>query len=289
MHSMTGYGRAFREIDGRQLTVEIKSVNHRFLDIAFRMPRNLMFLEDAARRMIGAKLSRGHVDLFLTYRNLRTDARRVTVDRALFQAYASALDSVADFGMKDDRTLMGIARLADVMTVSEADEDQAAVEALLAETLDEALSQLVAMRLREGEAMQRDLSGRLDAIERMTGEVEARYPETVTAYAQRLRAAVEELVGSGVDENRLLMEVAVMADRSAIAEEIVRLNSHVKQLRALLESTEPVGRRVDFIVQELNREVNTISSKSQDIPITRLTVDMKAEIEKLREQVQNIE
>ena len=289
MHSMTGYGRAFREIDGRQLTVEIKSVNHRFLDIAFRMPRNLMFLEDAARRMIGAKLSRGHVDLFLTYRNLRTDARRVTVDRALFQAYASALDSVADFGMKDDRTLMGIARLPDVMTVSEADEDQAAVEALLAETLDEALSQLVAMRLREGEAMQRDLSGRLDAIERMTGEVEARYPETVTAYAQRLRAAVEELVGSGVDENRLLMEVAVMADRSAIAEEIVRLNSHVKQLRALLESTEPVGRRVDFIVQELNREVNTISSKSQDIPITRLTVDMKAEIEKLREQVQNIE
>ena len=289
MHSMTGYGRAFREIDGRQLTVEIKSVNHRFLDIAFRMPRNLMFLEDAARRMIGAKLSRGHVDLFLTYRNLRTDARRVTVDRALFQAYASALDSVADFGMKDDRTLMGIARLPDVMTVSEADEDQAAVEALLAETLDEALSQLVAMRLREGEAMQRDLSGRLDAIERMTGEVEARYPETVTAYAQRLRAAVEELVGSGVDENRLLMEVAVMADRSAIAEEIVRLNSHVKQLRALLESTEPIGRRVDFIVQELNREVNTISSKSQDIPITRLTVDMKAEIEKLREQVQNIE
>ena len=123
----------------------------------------------------------------------------------------------------------------------------------------------------------------------MTGEVEARYPETVTAYAQRLRAAVEELVGSGVDENRLLMEVAVMADRSAIAEEIVRLNSHVKQLRALLESTEPIGRRVDFIVQELNREVNTISSKSQDIPITRLTVDMKAEIEKLREQVQNIE
>ena len=289
MHSMTGYGRAFREIDGRQLTVEIKSVNHRFLDIAFRMPRNLMFLEDAARRMIGAKLSRGHVDLFLTYRNLRTDARRVTVDRALFQAYASALDSVADFGMKDDRTLMGIARLPDVMTVSEADEDQAAVEALLAETLDEALSQLVAMRLREGEAMQRDLSGRLDAIERMTGEVETRYPETVAAYAQRLRAAVEELVGSGVDENRLLMEVAVMADRSAIAEETVRLHSHFQQIRGFMTATEPKGRKLDFIVQELNREVNTISSKSQDIPITRLAVDMKAEIEKLREQLQNVE
>ena len=137
--------------------------------------------------------------------------------------------------------------------------------------------------------MRRDLCGRVDAIERMTAAVEARYPQTVEAYTQRLKAAMEELAGSGVDETRLMMEVAVMADRSAIAEETVRLHSHVQQLRAVFEAAEPIGRRVDFIVQELNREVNTISSKSQDIPITRLTVDMKAEIEKLREQVQNIE
>ena len=289
MLSMTGYGRAFREIDGRQLTVEVKSVNHRFLDISFRMPRNLMFLEDPARRLVGAKLARGHVDVFLTYRNLRTDARKVQVDRALFEAYAAALDSVSDLGLRDDRSLMGIARMPDVLTVTEADEDQAAVEALLNETLGEALDQLIAMRRREGESMKRDLSGRVDAIERMTGEVEARYPETVQAYTQRLRAAVEELVGGNVDETRLLMEVAVMADRSAIAEETVRLRSHVKQLRTLFEAEEPIGRRIDFIVQELNREVNTISSKSQDIPITKLTVDLKAEIEKLREQLQNIE
>ena len=289
MFSMTGYGRASREIDGRQMTVEVKSVNHRFLDISFRMPRNLMFLEDAARKAIGARLSRGHVDLFLTYRNLRTDARTVAVDRALFESYARALDSVADLNLKDDRTLMAIARMPDVMTVTEADEDQAAVQALLEATLDEALGQLIAMRRREGEAMKRDLVGRVDAIERMTAEVEARYPETVAEYTRRLRTAVEELVGNCVDENRLLMEVAVMADRSAIAEEIVRLNSHVRQLRALFDSAEPIGRRIDFIVQELNREVNTISSKSQDIPITQLTVDMKAEIEKLREQLQNVE
>ena len=292
MLSMTGYGRAFREIDGRQMTVEVKSVNHRFLDISFRMPRNLMFLEDAARRQIGARLSRGHVDLFLTYRNLRTDARTVHVDEALFGAYADALRRLSDAcgsGLRDDRTLMGIARLPDVMTLTEADEDQAAVSALLEAALGEALDQLVAMREREGEAMKKDMSGRVDAIERMTAEVEKRYPETVAEYTRRLRASVEELVGSGVDETRLLMEVALMADRSAIAEEIVRLNSHVRQLRALFESSEPVGRRVDFIVQELNREVNTVSSKSQDIPITRLTVDMKAEIEKLREQLQNIE
>ena len=289
MHSMTGYGRAFREIDGRQLTVELKSVNHRFLDVAVRAPRSLMFLEDTVRKQIGARLSRGHVDVFLTYRNLRTDARRVTVDRALFEAYAAALDGVADVGLRDDRTLMGVARMPDVLTVTEADEDQDAVLALLRETLDGALDQLAAMRAREGEAIRRDLSGRVDAIERMTGEIEARYPETVREYTERLRAAVRELIGGEVDETRLMMEVALMADRSAIAEEIVRLGSHVRQLRGLFDSPEPVGRRVDFIIQELNREVNTVSSKSQDIPITRLTVDMKAEIEKLREQVQNIE
>ena len=167
--------------------------------------------------------------------------------------------------------------------------DQDAVKALLSRALQEALDQLCAMRAREGEAIRADLSGRVDAIEGLTAAVEERYPQTVAAYTQRLKTAMEELVGSGVDETRLMMEVAVMADRSAIAEETVRLRSHIQQLRTVFESTEPIGRRVDFIVQELNREVNTISSKSQDIPITQLTVDMKAEIEKLREQVQNVE
>ncbi len=292
MLSMTGYGRAFVEIDGRQMTVEVKSVNHRFLDIAFRMPRNLMFLEDAARKAISAKLARGHVDVFVTYRNLRTDARKIEVDEALFEAYVHALtqlNEVSAFNLKDDRTLMNIARMPDVLSLTEAEEDQEAVIALLNAAMDEALDQLIAMRRREGEAMKADLSGRVDAIKRMTDAVEARYPETVEAYTQRLKAAVSELVGGNVDENRLLMEVALMADRSAIDEEIVRLNSHVQQLRELFESPEPIGRRIDFIVQELNREVNTISSKSQDIPITQLTVDLKAEIEKLREQLQNIE
>ena len=292
MLSMTGYGRASVEIDGRQMTIELKSVNHRFLDISFRMPRNLMFLEDAARRTIGAKLARGHVDVFVTYHNLRTDARKVMADEALFNAYADALQQLSAAsggGLRDDRTLMTIARMPDVLTVTEADEDQEAVLKLMGAALDEALDQLIAMRSREGEAMKADLAGRVEAIQRMTDAVEARYPETVEAYTQRLRAAVQELAGSGMDENRLLMEIAIMADRSAIAEETVRLNSHLQQLRELFESAEPIGRRTDFIVQELNREVNTISSKSQDIPITRLTVDMKAEIEKLREQVQNIE
>lgn len=290
MLSMTGYGRAARETDGRQMTIELKSVNHRFLDLAFRMPRNLMFLEDAARRAIGVRLSRGHVDVFVTYRNLRTDAKVVTVDRALFDAYAAALDSVSDAGLRDDRSLMSVARLPDVLVISEADEDREAVTALLNDTLSEALDQLIAMRTREGEAMKRDLTEKVDAVERMTGEIAARYPDTVAEYRARLRAAVADLLGDQeVDEARLLTEVALMADRSAIAEELVRLQSHVGQLRKLFEDAEPIGRRIDFIVQELNREVNTISSKSQDIPITQLAVAMKAEIEKLREQLQNVE
>ena len=289
MLSMTGYGRAMRELDGRQLTIELKSVNHRFLDLSFRMPRNLMFLEDDARKLIGARLSRGHVDVFMTYRNMRSDARKVQVDRALFDAYASALSGLTDSGVEDDRSLMNIARLPDVLVVTEAEEDQDALRALLKETLDAALDQLIEMRRREGAEMKKDLAFRTDRIEEMTNAVEARYPDTVEEYTRRLRASIEELIGKNVDETRLLTEVAVMADRSAIAEETVRLHAHIAQLRECLEKAEPVGRRIDFLVQELNREVNTISSKSQDVPITQLVVSMKAEIEKLREQLQNIE
>lgn len=289
MQSMTGYGRANVERDGRQMTIELKSVNHRFLDLAFRMPRNLMFLEDAARKAIGARLSRGHVDVFVTYKNLRTDARTVSVDRALFDAYAQALEALSGGALQDDRSLMAIARMPDVVTVVEAEEDRDAVTGLMLEALEQALSQLVAMRLHEGEAMKQDLLQKTAAIESMTAAIEARYPQTVEEYRRRLRETVIELMGQEPDETRLMMEVALMADRSAIAEEIVRLNSHVQALRRLFEEEVPIGRRIDFIVQELNRETNTISSKSQDIPITRLAVDMKAEIEKLREQLQNVE
>lgn len=289
MLSMTGYGRAMCEIDGRQLSIELKSVNHRFLDLSFRMPRTLMFLEDDARKAIGARLARGHVDVFMTYKNLRSDSKKVTVDRALFDAYASALDTVADSGLRDDRSLMSVARMPDVMVITEGDEDQDALRALLKQTINEALDHLVAMREREGIEMCADLNRKVDSIEEMTKQIEARYPQTVAEYTARLRASIEELIGQNVDETRLLTEVAVMADRSAIAEETVRLRSHIQQLRETFAKTEPIGRRLDFLVQELNREVNTISSKSQDIPITRLAVDCKAEIEKLREQLQNVE
>ena len=291
MHSMTGYGRMSVERDGRQLTVELKSVNHRFLDLSFRMPRSFNFLEDSARRLIGEYLSRGHVDLFATYRNTREDSRCVEVDQALLDAYMTALDGIAETtGLEDDRTLSLATRLPDVLTVAEADEDQDALRALMREALTGALEQMSAMREKEGEALKRDISARIDTLESMTAEIEARYPETVAEYQQKLRARVEELLGgAAMDEQRLMQEVAIMADRSAIAEETVRLHSHFAQVRGFMAAGEPVGRKLDFIVQELNREVNTISSKSQDVPITRLVVEAKAEIEKIREQVQNVE
>ncbi len=291
MHSMTGYGRMSVERDGRQLTVELKSVNHRFLDLSFRMPRSFNFLEDSARKLIGEYLSRGHVDLFATYRNTREDSRRVEVDQALLDAYMTALDDIAETtGLEDDRTLSLATRLPDVLTVAEADEDQDALRALMREALTGALEQMQAMREKEGEALKSDISSRIDTLEKMTGEIEARYPETVAEYQQKLKARVEELLGgAAMDEQRLMQEVAIMADRSAIAEETVRLHSHFAQVRGFMEASEPVGRKLDFIVQELNREVNTISSKSQDVPITRLVVEAKAEIEKIREQVQNVE
>lgn len=289
MLSMTGYGRAMRAKDGRELTVELKSVNHRFLDLSFRMPRGLMFLEDDVRKLISKRVSRGHVDVFMTYRNLRSDARTVTVDRALFDAYAEALDGLSESGLRDDRSLMTVARMNDVLIVTEAEEDREALRRLTADAVNDALDALLQMRTREGIEMKRDLANRIDHIEEMTGEIEARYPETVQEYKARLRVSIEEMIGQGVDEARLLTEVAIMADRSAIAEETVRLRAHIAQLRECMEKDEPVGRRIDFLVQELNREVNTISSKSQDVPITRCVVSLKAEIEKLREQLQNIE
>ncbi len=290
MNSMTGYGRATVDMDGRQLTVELKSVNHRFLDLNFRMPRSLGFLEEDARKLISKKLSRGHVDVFATYRNLREDAKQVTVDRALLAAYQKALDEVKSAtNLKDDRTLLSVSRLGDVLSIAEADEDQQALRELMKTTMALALSEMSAMRAREGKALAKDILARVDALETLARQIEERYPETLQEHLAKMRQRVSELTEAGVDEQRLLQELAIMADRSAISEETVRLASHIQQVREIAQLKEPVGRKLDFIVQELNREVNTISSKSQDIPITNMVVQAKAEIEKMREQVQNIE
>lgn len=290
MYSMTGYGRATAQADGRSITVELKSVNHRFLDLNFRMPRSFAFLEDTVRKTIASKLSRGHVDVFITYQNLRDDAKAVSADAGLVKAYMAALDEIASLtNVRDDRSLSLLSRFPDIMRVTETEEDEEALKTLMVEAVMNAAENLNAMRLREGEAMRDDMLSKIDEIEKETSVIEARYPETVQEYQAKLKARVEELMNASMDENRLAQEVAVMADRSAIAEETVRLRSHVLQAREKCLLKEPVGRSLDFIVQEMNREVNTISSKSQDIPITQSVIKLKSTIEKLREQLQNVE
>lgn len=290
MHSMTGYGRCQIERDGRTMTVEVKSVNHRFLDVSFRLARHLMFLDDAVRKGVSARLARGHVDVFVNYENHREDAREVRVDTALAAAYQRAMNELsAALGVEANVSLQEFARMPDVLTVQESAEDQDAVRALFEETLSGALDALILMRAQEGESMKRDILDKISRIEEIREAVSVRAPLVVDDYRVKLKERIAAMTEGEVDEARLLTEIAIFADRAAIDEELVRLLSHTAQIRKTAELAEPVGRKLDFLVQELNREVNTIGSKAMDAEIAQYVVQAKGEIEKLREQVQNIE
>ena len=288
--SMTGYGRCILARDGREVTLELKSVNHRFLDIAFRMPRSFAFLESELRARMAERLTRGHVDVFISYKNTRADARQVRLDGQLLNAYLTALRAGgSQAGLDDDLCLRDVLNMQDVLSVEEAEEDQEALSALVYDALDAALASLAQMRATEGAALQADVMARLERLETLSQEMDARAPEWLAEYREKLRARIDEICSAQLDETRLAQEVALTADRAAIDEETVRLCSHISQMRALLASDEPTGRKLDFLVQEMNREVNTTGSKSSDIRLTNLVVEAKSEIEKIREQIQNIE
>lgn len=291
MYSMTGYGRGTASVDGRELTIELKSVNNRFLDIGMKLPRQLSFLEDTLRKLLNDGLSRGHVDVFVNYRNLRSDAKTVRVDEALLKAYlTSARESAKALDLVDDLTLSRALTLPDVTTILPADEDQQALLELGRSVMTEAIANLKDMRHKEGERLKLDLSARMDTMTGYAQSIERRAPAVVEEYRAKLTARIEELLGeTEVDRARLATEVAIFADRAAIDEEIVRLNTHLLHFRELLEADEPVGRKMDFLVQEMNRECNTIGSKANDAELTSIVLLCKAEIEKLREQIQNIE
>lgn len=290
MKSMTGYGRCRIEEDGREMTVEVKSVNHRFLDISYRLSRTLSFLDDAVRKGIGARLARGHVDVFVSYENHRQDAKVVCVDTALAAAYQRALSELAAaVGQEAGLPLADYARLPDVLTVQEKEEDQQAVRALFERALSGALDALTLMRAQEGERMCADILEKIHNIEQLRDGIAQRAPMVVCEYRDKLHQRIAALTEGEIDEARLLTEVAIFADRAAIDEELVRLKSHIEAIRETAAMTEPVGRRLDFLVQELNREVNTIGSKASDTAIAQAVVSAKGEIEKLREQVQNVE
>ena len=294
MRSMTGYGRRQVSRDGREMTVEIKTVNHRFLDISCRMPRSLSFAEDAVRKQIGTVLKRGHVDLNVTYVNLRQDAREVRLDEGMVLQYKEALLNARQIARKErssirDEDVAWIVAQPDVVQVTVCEEDQEAVLALLTETVAAALSDVVAMRDREGTTLADDLTFHLNELARLRDEISDLAPKVPLIYQEKLQARIRELGVQEIDPQRLAQEMALMADRCAIDEELSRLISHIGQMNAAIQAEGETGRRLDFLTQELNREVNTIGSKASDAEITKLVVAAKSEIEKLREQVQNVE
>lgn len=290
--SMTGYGRARQELHKRDITVEVRSVNNRYLDCTVKMPRMYTFAEDAVKKHVQQAMSRGKVDVFITVDATAADVSKVAVNGDLAAQYAAALRELAavcgaEGYQPSPETL---ARFPDVLTVTKEDEDLETVSADLCAVLDQALDAYNAMRAVEGKKLAEDIAGRLDAIERYTGQVEARSPETVAEYRAKLTARMEEVLQStAIDEQRILTEAAIYADKVAVDEETVRLRSHVAQLRTMLESDEPMGRKMDFLIQEVNRESNTIGSKCNDVAIAEIVVGLKAEVEKMREQVQNVE
>ena len=290
--SMTGYGRARQELHKRDITVEVRSVNNRYLDCTVKMPRMYAFAEDAVKKHVQQAVSRGKVDVFITVDATAADVAKVAVNRELAAQYAAALEELAELCGPTAWKLTpeALARFPDVLTVTKEDEDLEAVSADLCAVLDEALAAYNDMRAVEGQKLAEDISNRLDAIERYTGQVEARSPETVAEYRAKLTARMEEVLQSTtIDPQRILMEAAIYADKVAVDEETVRLRSHVAQLRTMLESDEPMGRKMDFLIQEVNRESNTIGSKCNDVDIANVVVGLKAEVEKMREQVQNVE
>ncbi len=289
--SMTGYGRGSASIDGREMTVELKSVNHRYLDLGMRLPRHIGFLEDVFRTELSAKLSRGHVDLFVSYRNVRNDARTIVIDESLLSQYLLAARAAGErLGLQDDLTLSNALRLPDVSDIVEADEDREAVASLAKEATALAIAELKSMRAAEGQRLYHDFMQRADTVLALTEQISERAPLVVQEYRQKLDERIAQLLNdTEVDRARLATEVALFADRASIDEEIVRLRSHVTQMRQSLLSDEPSGRKLDFIVQEMNREFNTIGSKANDAQLVNAVIAGKGEIEKIREQVQNIE
>lgn len=288
---MTGYGRARATRNLRDITVEIRSVNNRYLDCTVKMPRMYAFAEDAVKARVQKAVSRGKVDVYITVDASAADVAQVNVNTALAAQYAQALRALAAVcGTEGQVTPEQLARFPEVLTVTKADEDLECVSADLCAVLDEALDSYNAMRAAEGVKLAEDIGARLTAIEGMTAQVEERSPETVREYQQKLTARMQEVLQStAIDEQRILQEAAIYADRIAVDEETVRLRSHVSQLRGMLQSDQPMGRKMDFLIQELNRESNTIGSKCSNLDIARIVVDLKGEVEKIREQVQNIE
>ncbi len=291
IRSMTGYGRGQEVLDGLSVTVEIKSVNHRFFEYSCRLPRVYGFIDDKLKNYLQQRISRGKVDVFVQIDALESTGSEVLVNEGLAENYLAALREMAQkYGLREDVSVTTLSRYPDVLTVRQVAVDEDTVWSAVQKVTDIALGQFVAMREREGARLREDVLSRGQTILSAVAVIEERSPQTVREHMEKVEARMRELLdGAAVDEGRLLTEAAIYADKIAVAEETVRLRSHIDQLDTLLSGDEAVGRKLDFLVQEINPETNTIGSKCSDLELTRIVVDIKAEIEKIREQIQNIE
>lgn len=289
--SMTGYGRGEAVLNGRTITVEVRSVNNRYLDCSVKVPRLYIFAEDAIKSRVQSSISRGKVDVFVTIENVGGEQVVISVNQPVADSYYHALTNLRDrYQLRDDISVSLLSRFQDVLLVEKSQEDVEAVAKDICTVLDSALADFTAMRQREGEKLAQDIRSRAATITDLLAKVEARSPQTVSDYRTKLENRMREvLANTQLEESRILTEAAIFADKVAVDEETVRLHSHLGQLEEMLASGVPIGRKLDFLIQEFNREANTIGSKCSDLEISRYVVDIKAEIEKIREQVQNVE
>ncbi len=288
---MTGFGRAEAVLNGRSITVEIRSVNHRYYEFSCRLPRSMNFAEEKIKSFLYGKISRGKVEVSVLVQNVAAISEKITVNKEVISEYITALREIKDeMDLTDNLSLSDVMRIPDAFTVVKAETDEEQLWDDLRSVLGAALDNFVRMRETEGAKMRADILSRLEVIEKNVSVVEERSPKIVEDYRKRLYDRMcEVLEGRNIDEGRILLEAGIFSEKTAVDEETVRLRSHISQLRGMVESDEPIGRKLDFLVQEMNRETNTIGSKVQDIEVTKIVVDQKSEIEKIREQIQNIE
>ncbi|MBE6819731.1 MAG: YicC family protein [Ruminococcaceae bacterium] len=289
--SMTGYGRSQQLADGMNITVEIKSVNHRYFEFSSKLPRSYGFLDEKLKSFFNGKLTRGKMECYVQIEAVEEPDTVISLNHSLVKGYLDAYKELAEtYGLENDVKVSDISRVSDIFAVRKQAADEDRIWAAVQTVAQEALNGFIAMREREGERLKADVLYRLDEIIGNVEFIEERSPQTVAEYNEKLLGRLKELLGeTHIDEQRILTEAAIFADKIAVAEETVRLRSHISQLRSFLEQSDAVGKKMDFLVQELNREANTIGSKAQDVEIARRVVSIKAEIEKIREQIQNIE
>ncbi len=289
--SMTGYGGAKDEVEAIAVTAELKSVNNRYLDVSVRLPKSCLFAEEAVRSAVANVISRGKVDVFITVDASKAEEAVIQVNESLAAAYLKAVrDTAEKFGLEGEISALSLVRFPEVLSTDKTDAGRDAVSNAIVQVLSQALEEFDAMRTREGEKLREDIEGKLRTLEAMVAKIEERSPQTVAEYREKLLGRMQEVLSdAAVDESRILQEAAIYADKVAVDEEMVRLKSHIAQFRLLLAAGSPAGRKLDFLVQEMNREANTTGSKCADSDIARTVIDMKAELEKIREQIQNME